>query len=79
MGPLYGTNLCWPPTRGLDWECPSTMVNENGTEFTSMAILRWTQERQNDWRYIAPGKPLQNGIRRELDKFCATDIRWGWK
>jgi putative transposase len=31
-------------------------------EFTSMAILRWSQDRQIDWHYIAPGKPMQNGF-----------------
>lgn len=32
---------------------PLTVVSDNGTEFTSMAILRWTQDRQIDWHYIA--------------------------
>ena len=32
-----------------------------GTELTSLAILRWTQERPVEWHYIAPGKPQQNG------------------
>jgi len=41
---------------------PLTVVSDNGTEFTSMAILRWSQERQIDWHYIAPGKPMQNGF-----------------
>ena len=27
-----------------------------------MAILRWSQERQVDWHYIAPGKPQQNAF-----------------
>ena len=41
---------------------PETVVSDNGTEFTSMAILRWSQDRQIDWHYIAPGKPMQNGF-----------------
>lgn len=41
---------------------PNTVVSDNGTERTSMAILRWTQERSVDWHYIAPGKPMQNGF-----------------
>ena len=41
---------------------PMTVVSDNGTEFTSMAILRWSQDRQIDWHYIAPGKPMQNGF-----------------
>jgi putative transposase len=41
---------------------PLTCVSINGTELTSMAILAWSQERRIDWRYIAPGKPRQNGF-----------------
>ena len=41
---------------------PRVIVSDNGTEFTSMAILRWSQDRQIDWHYIAPGKPMQNGF-----------------
>lgn len=41
---------------------PSTIVSDNGTEFTSMAILKWCQDTKVDWHYIAPGKPMQNGF-----------------
>ena len=41
---------------------PKTIVSDNGTEFTSMAILKWVQETDVDWHYIAPGKPQQNGF-----------------
>jgi len=41
---------------------PMTVVSDNGTELTSMAILRWSQDRRIDWHYIAPGKPMQNGF-----------------
>ena len=41
---------------------PSTIVSNNGTEFTSMAILKWVQDTGMDWHYIAPGKPQQNGF-----------------
>ena len=41
---------------------PNTIVSDNGTEFTSMAILRWVQETGVDWHYIAPGKPTQNAF-----------------
>ena len=40
---------------------PLMIVSDNGTELTSLAILRWTQDRQIEWHYIAPGKPQQNG------------------
>ena len=41
---------------------PGTIVSDNGTEFTSMAILKWVQETGIDWHYIAPGKPTQNAF-----------------
>jgi putative transposase len=41
---------------------PRTIVSDNGTEFTSMAILEWCQERHINWHYIAPGKPTQNAF-----------------
>ena len=33
-----------------------------GTEFTSNAMLGWQQDHGVDWHYIAPGKPMQNGL-----------------
>jgi putative transposase len=41
---------------------PAMCISDNGTELTSMAILRWSQERQVEWHYIAPGKPQQNAF-----------------
>lgn len=41
---------------------PSAIVSDNGTEFTSTAVLAFTQELRLDWRYIAPGKPTQNAM-----------------
>ena len=41
---------------------PGTIVSDNGTEFTSMAILKWVQKTGIDWHYIAPGKPTQNAF-----------------
>ena len=38
------------------------IVSDNGTEFTSNAILSWAAEHQVDWHYIAPGKPTQNAF-----------------
>ena len=37
------------------------IVSDNGTEFTSNAILAWSAGHAIDWHYIAPGKPTQNG------------------
>jgi putative transposase len=41
---------------------PHMIVSDNGTELTSMAILRWSKERHVEWHYIAPGKPTQNAF-----------------
>jgi putative transposase len=41
---------------------PLLCVSDNGTELTSMAILRWCQETRIEWHYIAPGKPTQNAF-----------------
>ena len=41
---------------------PKTIVSDNGTEFTSMVILKWVQETGVDWHYIAPVKPQKNGF-----------------
>ena len=41
---------------------PDTIVSDNGTELTSMAVLKWCQETGIEWHYIQPGKPMQNGF-----------------
>ena len=41
---------------------PETIVSDNGTEFTSKAILRWAKDNGVEWHYIDPGKPQQNGF-----------------
>lgn len=40
---------------------PRVIVSDNGCELTSTAVLRWSLGRL-DWRYIAPGKPVQNAF-----------------
>ena len=40
---------------------PACVVSDNGTEFTSKAILKWANENGVEWHYIDPGKPQQNG------------------
>jgi putative transposase len=40
---------------------PKMVVSDNGTEFTSNAILSLAKEHQVEWHYIAHGKPMQNG------------------
>lgn len=41
---------------------PGLIVSDHGTEFTSNAMLAWTQSAKVAWHFIAPGKPMQNGI-----------------
>jgi len=41
---------------------PKTIVSDNGTELTSMAVLKWCQDQRIEWHYIAPGKPTQNAF-----------------
>ena len=41
---------------------PSMIVSDNGTEFTSTAILAWAEDHRVAWHYVAPGKPTQNGF-----------------
>lgn len=40
---------------------PQLIVSDNGTEFTSMAVLKWAESHSVSWHYIEPGKPMQNG------------------
>lgn len=40
---------------------PQQIISDNGTEFTSMAVLKWLENRSVKWHYIEPGKPMQNG------------------
>jgi putative transposase len=41
---------------------PKTIVSDSGTELTSNAILRWTDDDKVEWHHIAPGKPVQNAF-----------------
>lgn len=41
---------------------PDCIVSDNGTEFTSTAILKWASDTGVAWHYIDPGKPQQNGL-----------------
>lgn len=41
---------------------PEWITADNGSEFTSMAMLRWAHERGVQLRFIAPGKPIQNAF-----------------
>ena len=41
---------------------PDAIVRDNGTELPNVAILKWAQDTGVHWRYIAPGKPMQNAL-----------------
>jgi len=41
---------------------PAIIVSDNGTDLTSMTMLRWSQEHGIEWHYISPGKPQQNAF-----------------
>jgi putative transposase len=41
---------------------PKMIVSDNGSEFTSNAILGWADRTKIEWHYIAPGKPMQNAF-----------------
>jgi len=41
---------------------PLVCVSDNGTELTSSGILKWSQDPQVEWHYIAPGRPQQNAF-----------------
>jgi len=43
------------------------IVSDNGTEYTSNAILGWADETGVGWHYIAPGKPQQNGYNESFN------------
>jgi putative transposase len=40
---------------------PQQIKSDNGTEFTSLAVLKWSQLKSVGWHFIDPGKPMQNG------------------
>jgi putative transposase len=45
----------------LERATPKVIVSDNGTELTSVAVLRWATDRVG-WHYIQPGKPVQNAF-----------------
>jgi len=46
---------------------PETIISDNGTEYTSNAILGWADDAGVGWHYIAPGKPQQNGFNESFN------------
>lgn len=43
---------------------PVTVVPDNKTKLTSLAVLKWCQETGVGWHYIQPGKPSKTDLSR---------------
>ena len=54
---------------------PASILSDNGTELTRMAVLHWSEERGVGWHYIAPRKPARNAF---VESFSGKlrDERW---
>ena len=39
---------------------PGLIVSDHGTEFTSNAMLAWSEDAKVPWHFIAPGKPMRD-------------------
>jgi putative transposase len=48
-------------TISFDRGLPKTVRFDNGSEFTSHAMLRWGAEKDVDLHFVQPGKPTHNG------------------
>lgn len=58
---IFGLRVAQELTQAIaERGSPKTIVSDNGTELTSMAILKWVQDNDIDWHCIQPGKPTQN-------------------
>ena len=53
---------------------PGMIVSDNGTEFTSTAILAWAEDHRVAWHYIAPGKPTQNGFVESFNGWMRDEL-----
>lgn len=58
---------------------PGTLVCDNGTEFTSKAMLKWALDRGIKLDFIEPGKPTQNAYIESFNgKFRQECLRQHW-
>jgi putative transposase len=53
---------------------PACIVSDNGTEFTSRAILKWADKNGVPWHYIDPGKPQQNAFIESFNRSLRDEI-----
>jgi putative transposase len=58
---------------------PGTIVCDNGTEFTSRAMLKWSISSGTKLNFIEPGKPTQNAFVESFNgKFRQECLRQHW-
>ena len=58
---------------------PKTIVMDNGPEFTSKAMLLWSEERDVRLHFIEPGKPTQNAFVESFNgKFRDECLNENW-
>jgi putative transposase len=58
---------------------PKTIVTDNGPEFTSKAMLLWSEERDIRIHFIEPGKPSQNAFVESFNgKFRDECLNENW-
>lgn len=53
---------------------PCIIMSDSSTELTSNAILKWQQGHAEEWHYIAPVKPMQNGFVESIIEEGETTI-----
>lgn len=44
-----------------EYGAPEEIISDNGTAYTSKAVLDWCEKQKQSWKYTEPGKPYQNG------------------
>ena len=58
---------------------PRYLRSDNGPEFASSALLKWTLDEKIETALIDPGKPWQNGTNESFnDKFRDECLAMGW-
>jgi putative transposase len=53
---------------------PGMIVSDHGTEYTCNTMLAWCRDNDVNWHFIAPRKPMQNGLWRASMGACATSF-----
>jgi putative transposase len=51
----------------LRGKAPTSLLTDNGPEFTSRAVLLWCQRNRVAHHFIDPGKPIQNAMMESLN------------